>query len=591
MFLALQKKLSQLPQSETRRFMLGEIFCHLSSAFPLFTAKDYTLWFGERLRLFLSSLDAQNLGFIPSGTSCDSLAAIVGALTNYHVNNTFENPGDVASFIKRVLHFQLQNSGSPCTQGVSADRQWLKTFFGPFSSSCSYTDFAELKSNFRGDDSLDLFSASALAQLSTQSRVIFSRLAIMHVYEAIQEKEDSFHHLGTFLDEFNNFALKNPGLLSNPKVQHRMLTFPAEMVFPQIDAMSPEDAAAWFQRLRPLLPGINGTLLDLLPRSMPCPYYQIVVKALVDVYSKLSAKKKEEVYGFQKTYLAAQFADSGSACDSGTTGVRGWLMDNLGDFCSVAKLNELQALYPGLNAIEDLSPVEAADLTLVGPMCSSGFTSVVVGRIKTFKEYQSLHDYLCRLRSLHCQGSGSAASAFTCNGSSPLASVAPEIQRELFSNILDFLRKQGPSMSASQWSDIAQFVQFEILPALNISYQPKPSASGPCGIFQAAATRDPKVSHWQEELQEVFEICSSVLPQTETTVTSHVCGSTIYPTSGNTTLNTGSVTTPDPESTITPTTGRAITRTTNRATTYIPSRPALFLYFPLIFWTFITISN
>ncbi|XP_054848721.1 uncharacterized protein LOC129338473 [Eublepharis macularius] len=460
---AKQKQLSQLPHQETRRFILGEIFCHLSSLFPLFATKDYTVWFGERLYLFLSSLDTQNLGFIPSDVSCDALATIMDALTDHHVNNTFENPGNVASFIKRVLHSQLQNSGSACTVGASTDRQWLTRFFGPFAAFCSYSDFVELKSDFRGQDSLDLFSANTLAQLSTQSHTIYSRRAMMRVYEAIQEKKDSFQFLAAYLDEFNTIALKNHGLLSNPKVQHTMLMLTANMLFPQIDAVLPEEAAAWFQKLGLLLPGINGTMLDLLPHTMPCPYYHIIVKALGDAYSKLSTRKRQEVYRFQKAYLAAQFADSGSACDSGNAGVRGWLMENLGDFCSVAKLTELQAFYPGLNEIDNpagLRPMQAADFTLLGPMCNSALASMAVGLMKTFENYQSLHEYLYRLQSVHCQ-------------------------HEFFSNVLSFLKKRGSSMDTSQWADIAQFLLSDLVLALNTSRHSQPASNGTCETFQA----------------------------------------------------------------------------------------------------------
>ncbi|XP_063170917.1 uncharacterized protein LOC134505234 isoform X2 [Candoia aspera] len=147
---AKQHHLSQLPHLETRRFILGEIFCHLSGLLHLFTAADYDVWFGQRLHLFLSSLDAQNLGFLPSDLTCDSLAAIVNTLKDHHGNSTFENPEDIFYFIKRVLHFQVQNSGSACTQDISTDRQWLARFFGPFTIYGSYLDFTALKSNFRG---------------------------------------------------------------------------------------------------------------------------------------------------------------------------------------------------------------------------------------------------------------------------------------------------------------------------------------------------------------------------------------------------------------------------------------------------------
>lgn len=42
---------------------------------------------------------------------------------------------------------------------------------------------------------------------------------------------------------------------------------------------------------------------------------------------------------------------AGSACDGSTTGIRDWLMKNLGEFCLLAQLSELQAFYPALDGV------------------------------------------------------------------------------------------------------------------------------------------------------------------------------------------------------------------------------------------------
>ncbi|KAG8146491.1 hypothetical protein E2320_012816, partial [Naja naja] len=337
---AKQHHLSQLPHLEIRRFVLGEIFCHLSGLIHLFTPADYDTWFGQRLHFFLSSLNAQNLGFLPMST-----------LKDHHGNNTFENPEDIYSFIKRVLHFHVQNSDSACVQGISTDKQWLERFLGPFTIYGSYSDFTALKSNFHGSDSLDLFSARALAELSVQSHTVYSTSAMKHIFQTIRKKTDAEQFLGIYLDEFNSFVMKNHDLLSNINIRDALLMLSAEINFPQMSALSLKDMAGWLERLNLLLPGINGTMLELLPLDMSCPYFQAVVKALDSVYSTLSSRKRQDVYGFQKTYLTAQFAASGSACDGGTIGIQDLLLKNFGKFCSMAKLSELQVFYPELNGV------------------------------------------------------------------------------------------------------------------------------------------------------------------------------------------------------------------------------------------------
>lgn len=57
-------------------------------------------------------------------------------------------------------------------------------------------------------DSLDLFSASALAQLSTEGHTIYSSSAMGLVFQAIQRKKEPEQFLSTYLDEFNTLVLK-----------------------------------------------------------------------------------------------------------------------------------------------------------------------------------------------------------------------------------------------------------------------------------------------------------------------------------------------------------------------------------------------
>ncbi|XP_014791659.1 PREDICTED: uncharacterized protein LOC106884650 [Calidris pugnax] len=348
---AKQRNVSQLPHGDVRQFILGQIFCHLSTAFELFSTEDYVAWFGGRLSLFLSSLNAQNLGFLPSDMTCNSLAAIVKTLNEHKAQGPYENPEHIYSFIKRVLHFQLQNSGCACTQGTTADREWLLQYFGLFTAFGSYSDFATLKSNFHGHDSLDLLSAEALAQLTVQSKTIYSPSAIQTVLEVIGNKEEPLQYLSVFLEDFNTFVLKSSDFLGSTKVRETMLMMTAEIIFPQITDMSLEDTSTWLHRLRVLLPQVNATVLELLPLDMPCPYYQALIAAIDGVYPVLSARKKHDVYEFQKAYLTAQFTDSGSACQDGTTGTKDWLQKNLGEICSVAKLSELQTFYPDIAGV------------------------------------------------------------------------------------------------------------------------------------------------------------------------------------------------------------------------------------------------
>ncbi|XP_009893169.1 PREDICTED: uncharacterized protein LOC104295156 [Charadrius vociferus] len=294
---AMQRNLSQLPHGDVRRFILGQIFCHLSTVFELFSTEDYIAWFGGRLGLFLSSLNAQNLGFLPSDMTCNSLAAIVKILNEHKAKGPYENPEHIYSFIKRVLHFQLQNSGSACTQGTAADREWLLQYFGLFTAFGSYSDFATLKRNFHGHDSLDLFSAEALAQLTVQSKTIYSPSAIQMVLEVIGNKEEPLQYLSAFLEDFNTFVLKFKVPDLNTPEEMAQLTVNSTLT-------SLEDTLSILAILEC---GSYDTINRYMSQFNVCARQAASVKGFNIAYESLSPSNKIDIYNsYIKTYLSQQ---------------------------------------------------------------------------------------------------------------------------------------------------------------------------------------------------------------------------------------------------------------------------------------------
>ncbi|XP_056662261.1 uncharacterized protein LOC103097798 [Monodelphis domestica] len=348
---AQEHHLTQLPSAEVARTILGQILCHLSPSMLAFGPEEYTAWFGDKLTLFLTGLDAQNFGSLPIDMSCDSLAALVQVLDTHKANGTYEHPTDIYAFLQRVLMTQQQNTGSACTQDAVTDQLWLHKYFGAFSPYASYKDLTTLKGDFQGLDSLDLLSDSVLAQITIHSGIIYSPSGVGSVLETIRIRKDPLSHLTAYLEDFNIFILKNPALLANSKVRDTMMLKSAEMVFPKVPTMSPEEASTWFARLKVLLPGVNVTSLEMLPHSMTCSHYQAFIKTIGGVFLELSPKQKQAVYGFQKEYLTAQFAETGSACNRPGSDTRDWMQMNLGPFCSQALLSDLQALYPTFDGV------------------------------------------------------------------------------------------------------------------------------------------------------------------------------------------------------------------------------------------------
>ncbi|XP_042293799.1 uncharacterized protein LOC121914458 [Sceloporus undulatus] len=209
------------------------------------------------------------------------------------------------------------------------------------------------------------------------------------------------------------------------------------------------------------------------------------------------------------TYFRHLFA--GSACDGGATGIRERLMKNLGEFCSVATLNELQAFYPdldGMGSLASLSPAQAADLTLVAHMMhNSTLSSLALALAKGFEGYDFVREYLSRIGGQACQSSLLAEILSKCKGPSPLAALVPETQQKILDSVIFFLKKEGNSMDSSQWTEVYQLLLSGFLPAIGMSHIPNETCEIFCDRMKEITTLHPILSQRQEELPEVKRLC------------------------------------------------------------------------------------
>ncbi|XP_075421885.1 uncharacterized protein LOC142463257 isoform X2 [Ascaphus truei] len=344
---AQQTGLTQLPSADIRKFLVGEIFCRLGSLFSVFTSDTYTNWFQIKLKLFISSMNAKTLGFIPTDITCDSLAVLVNVFSD-STNN--ENPDDIFSFLHSVLQEQKTLSGNACNKAGLSDKEWLTTNFGSFSSYATLEELTTLNPTFRGANSADLLTSVQMASVSVSTSMIHNVSAINSLFDTIETKDDT-QYLSSFLGVLRDFVLKDPTLFGNPRVRDAILMRSAKIIFPTLDTLPISEVQSWMSTFSFLLPGINATMLELLSEDLPCPYYQEVVQALDGTFVGLTAQKRIDVYEFLKKYLIYQTVMSGSACTAGTNEVQEWVQQNLGRFCRVSQLEEIQSFYPDINGV------------------------------------------------------------------------------------------------------------------------------------------------------------------------------------------------------------------------------------------------
>ncbi|XP_075141402.1 uncharacterized protein LOC142217109 [Leptodactylus fuscus] len=296
--------ITQITNVVVKQFFLGEIFCDLGSLFSSFSVNDYVNWFQTKLSFFLSSINAKALGFISTSISCDSLAAITQPLIQ--LQNP-ENPGDIYNFIKSVLAAQKASTGHACTAGLSS-REWIEKYFGKiFIVYSSWQDITSLFANFQAAECTEFLPPSILAAASASSLSSSSYSEITTMLLSFNGTLDDFLD---FMDNLQTFALKNPSLLSNPKIRDTLLMVVANSVFANLDQFDLTLTQKWISTINFLLPSINGTMLQSIPMSCSCAQYQILVKGLSDVFVSLTTAKKQEVGDFIKQFLTSKLSEA-----------------------------------------------------------------------------------------------------------------------------------------------------------------------------------------------------------------------------------------------------------------------------------------
>ncbi|XP_078518805.1 uncharacterized protein LOC144783951 [Lissotriton helveticus] len=342
-----QSSVTQLTNADVRRILLEGMFCRIGPVLLKFTASDYTEWFQNKLSYFIISLNAKVLGSLPTDLSCSNLAAIVHVLSQAPV--VYDHPEAILDFIVSVLTVQKSNTAYACASIDTNDRDWLTTYFGTFSNEVAVDTFTSLKENFKGEDCYDILTASQLSSLTVQSSIISNASAINLVFSS--QKMQDISYLTIFLDEMRARVLVDSTVLTDDKIAATLLTDTFETWGPGLITTPLTNVTSFLSNLDFLLPYINSTALDYVPRGVSCAVYQAIVKALDNVFSDLSMKSKTAVLNFQREYLTQQASGGDDACAHGITSTTDWILKNLGHFCELSNGTEFQTLYGSFNLV------------------------------------------------------------------------------------------------------------------------------------------------------------------------------------------------------------------------------------------------
>ncbi|KAG8547834.1 hypothetical protein GDO81_027359 [Engystomops pustulosus] len=332
--------ITEISNAPLKKFLMGEILCKLGSKFSSFAPKDYSTWFSENLKYFTSSMDAKALGFIPSDIGCDSLAAIMKPLIA--LKNP-ENPEAIYSFVQSVLKNQLTSTAA-CT-GDMTSKEWVEKYFGGFFIVGKWQDIVSLSPHFDVTSAAQYMSQVQLAEASASTSIISNSTALTTLLFSFSGSLEDFYG---YMDTLQTYFIKNPSLLSNTKVRDSLLMFVAQYVFANMDTFDIDLTTNWMNKINFLLPGINATMLELVPGTISCEQYQAIVSALNGVYQSLSISKRTEVAAFQKKFLKAKH-DADNTCTDNN--VLEYLRKNIGYFCKQFNAEDIALFNNDIDAV------------------------------------------------------------------------------------------------------------------------------------------------------------------------------------------------------------------------------------------------
>ncbi|KTF74348.1 hypothetical protein cypCar_00039719 [Cyprinus carpio] len=195
---------------------------------------------------------------------------------------------------------QRHASGSPCGSDTSSLSAWFEESFGKFSIYVDYNDLREINAGFDSFESLDLLSASQVAQLTLHSGALNNAHLIEMVFDRL-EGGNSFQDIEEFLEALSRTS---QDLDINPVVRDIMMNRTFTIISLHFADFLSHDWLSWFTvKLVPLLPSLTAEMLHTVTSNTDCNAYHVMYAHLVGPTQAASGAWFEESFGKFSIYV------------------------------------------------------------------------------------------------------------------------------------------------------------------------------------------------------------------------------------------------------------------------------------------------
>ncbi|XP_043101609.1 uncharacterized protein LOC122349571 [Puntigrus tetrazona] len=258
---------------------------------------------------------------VTSYTDCNAYRVVIHALSGVFDQITSLRQQELAPVMLGYLKQHYPWSSS-CWSGTGGLGAWLEESFGKFSIYVDYQDLRVLNAGFDSFESLDLLSASQVAQLTLHSGALNNLQLIELVFDRL-EGGNSFQDIEEFLEAL---ARTSQGLDISPVVRDVMMNRTFAII------MSGKCHAV---RRHP----------DLFSPSVHCS-----IRALSGVFDQITSLRQQELAPVMLGYLKQHYPWN-SSCWSGTAGLGAWLEESFGKFSIYVAYQDLRVLNAGFDSV------------------------------------------------------------------------------------------------------------------------------------------------------------------------------------------------------------------------------------------------
>ncbi|XP_056605313.1 uncharacterized protein LOC130421458 [Triplophysa dalaica] len=379
-----------------RDVMMNRTFSIISLHVSSFLYTDWVSWFTVKLVPLLPSLTKEMLQRATISVDCTRYHVIVKGLSSVFDQMTLQRKQEITLVLVDYLK-QNYTSASTCGSDTSSLSTWLGVNFGKFSVYVAYEDLQELNTVFPSMEALDNLNASEIALLTVNSGALNNTDMMEMVFIRIGNG-NAFQNTNDFLTSLIQTA---QALEIHPVVRDVMMNRTFSIISLHFSNFSYEDWVSWFTvKLVPFLPSLTKEMLERATLSVNCTGYHVIVDGLNRAFDQMTLLRKQEITLVLVDYLKQRHG-SGSTCGSDTSSLSTWLdvnFDQFSDYVAFEDLRVLNTEFSNIEALDSLSPSQAAQLTVSsGALNNADVMNMVFDLLEDGNAFQNIDDFLTGL--------------------------------------------------------------------------------------------------------------------------------------------------------------------------------------------------